>query len=144
MKPGELAEAVRDLLINLGGWGTDPVAVWFPDFESMAAVKALGLTAVVIVPELVQRLEMRGGTTTREPALHVAVMGPMTAGTFAEGKVIVDKAEAVAAALIGTRLTAGMDYAVCVESQTQPVISADYARQYSLWVSYLKLSFRAG
>ena len=144
MTPGDLAEAVRDELVALAGWGTNPVAVWFPDFASVAAVKELGLTAAVIVPENTRELQTRGGLTTRQQSVHVAVMSPMTTGTWAEGKSVVDKAEACGTALLGVRLEASGLYAVCVLVDGQPVISAEYARQHSLWVSYLKLQFRAG
>jgi hypothetical protein len=58
-----------------------------------------------------------------------------------------DKAEAIIDRLLGKRLdqaAPGTAWAVCMGAEHSPVISAEYARQHAIWVSYLKLTFKAG
>lgn len=148
MKSWTLAELVVAELVALGGWTTPPVdPVWFPDYKA-ERLKVGGLTVLVIVPETKQSLATRGGRFTTEPSCHVAVIKPFVGvQTWADGKVVVDKAEAVVKRLLGERFnepSPGRAFAVCMSVEHSPVISAEYARQYAIWVSYLKLTFKAG
>lgn len=144
MKPGVLAKLVRDEAIALGGWATAPTAVWFPDF-TRAELKAGGLTAVVIVPEMAQTKLARGDLLDRAPVVHVAVIAPIDAGTFDEGEAVVNKAIDIQNALLGKKLLGyGSDWAICVSSDQKPTIAADFAKELGLWVSYVILQFKAG
>jgi len=148
MKVWTLAELVVAELVELGGWGTPPVdPVWYPDYQS-AALKTGGLTVLAVVPESKASHATRGGQQHGEPRCDVAVIKPF-AGVqrWADGKVVVDKAEAIIDRLLGKRLdqaAPGTAWAVCMGAEHSPVISAEYARQHAIWVSYLKLTFKAG
>jgi hypothetical protein len=144
MTSAELAELVVAELIGLGGWTTPPVdPVWYPDYEAQK-LKTGGLTAMAIVPEGSTALASRNGRQSGEPMCHVAIVKPFAgAGGWADGKIAVDKAEAVIDRLLGKQLNAPSGaLAVCLSVEHSPVISADHAKQFSLWVSYLKLKFK--
>lgn len=149
MRASELGQLVRDAIAaDVTGWDTPPACVWFPDFES-GALKAAGLTAVVIVPNMATKLASRGKIIESEPMLHVAVTKPMV-GTVAEayddGAIVVDQAQGVVDALLGIRIAGDEPehWAMLLKAEFEPIIAPEVARQYTLWCSYLKLSFKTG
>jgi hypothetical protein len=149
MRASELAELVRaTIAADVAGWDEPPVCVWFPDFES-AELKAAGLTAVVIVPGQSTKLATRGKIVESEPMLHVAVTKPMV-GTrdelFDDGAIVVDQAQGVVDALLGIRIAGDEPehWAMCLKAEFEPIVAPEVAKQYALWCSYLKLSFKSG
>lgn len=137
-KTKTIAEAITTRITGLDGitWDTDPIPVWYPDL-SREALKDMGLTALVVVPKVaIDRLSR--GKRAGEVEAHVCVIKSMAndgSDEWADGELVVNAAELIAFDL----LTAGIaDLAAGSKADQEPVISADYARQYRLWVSYLK------
>jgi hypothetical protein len=122
-------------------WGTSPEAVWFVDLES-EALRARGLTALVVMPEGKLDFKTRGTVSGDEFDVHIAVIAPRGNGDFAAGDVVVDAAEKVAAVFIGKLIASGGVRVTCMEASLSPVISGEFMRKNDLWVSYLKLPLK--
>lgn len=154
-KHGELIEAIALELAGLDGinWGTEPTAVWFPDF-TRAELREGGLTAVVIAPNSDQEAVARGPYSERSLEVHVAVIQPMVVDEETEtdyrgwdgGDLVVAVAEELATQLLGRAILNAEEsqIGVTVKAQFEPIISATYAKENNLWVSYLKLTINAG
>lgn len=122
-------------------WGTAPTAVWYPDLER-AELKRGGLTALVIPVDATPEPVTRGRLgSQRGLSVHVAVIQPISDGTLAEGGVPVESAELIVEQFLQRRVANEVAWAVCMEAKLEPIVSAEYAKQYGLWVSYVKLEF---
>lgn len=130
-----------------------PQVWWVPEFERDELQKIEGVHAAVFPfahdPELASR---GGGSLGNEiQSVHVAVMKSRdrTANTpaeqFTDGDGAVELAELIATRLSGLQLTdaAGVLWR-CVNVEHDPVISGDYARDYRMWVSYVKSDWISG
>ncbi len=123
------------------GWNTAPTAVWYPDIDA-EALKTRGLTCTVIAPERTAERTRRGpGGDMGDVAVHVAVSKPILPDEpqYDDGEMVVNAAEILAAEFIQLVGTGWFVFA-CEHS---PIVSAEMAKNYLLWVSYLKLSVRA-
>lgn len=122
-------------------WETNPYAVWYPDFER-TELGEQGLTAIVFTPIVTFERHTRRSTLAGDYSAHIAVVAPMDnytsqAAKIAAGEVVVNAAEAIVRNLLTQGIFAH-EFAAPMKIDNEPVISADFARQYKLWVSYLK------
>lgn len=119
-------------------WDTDPIAKWYPDFE-VNVLKSQGLTGFVL-PETADYLpESRQQKPTQKANVFFAVMHPIEAGSFAEGDVVVARAEALEAKFYRRSFSDGSIAVACTDARLEPAVSAEYAKQFNMWCAILKM-----
>lgn len=142
----EAMEALAYEIEESSTWFNPPQIQWYPDLDRKD-LRTGGPIAVILPPTATAAPVNRGKTGNQmQLDLHVAIVAPIVAGTLAEGDAVILRAADVATLLVHSRLplaTAGRFLAV-LEAEIDPVIVADYAKQFNLWVSYLKLECRVG
>lgn len=134
----EVLEAIQEKLTDDWVWDTDPTAEWFPNLEQ-TKLRTNGLSAIVLPVNSPIDPAARS-IQQQQPNIHIAIVAPIEAGGLDEGDAVVELAEEIGRALVHTTLAlAGGGSVAIVEAGLEPVIVADMARQFNLWVSYLKL-----
>jgi hypothetical protein len=119
-------------------WDTDPVAKWYPDFE-IELLKTLGLTGFVLPETSDYSPESREQRATHKTSVFFAVMAPIVSGSFDEGDVVIAKAESLQAKFYKKQFLDGSFSIACTDARFEPVMSADYAKQYNTWCAILKM-----
>lgn len=127
-------------------WFSSARVQWYPDLER-ADLRSGGPVAIVLPPTATADPGTRGKLGGRALLdLHVAIIAPIEAGTMEEGDEVIQRAESLAVSLANTQreLLDGPGVLAIVDVTIEPVMVADYAKQFNLWVSYLKLECRIG
>lgn len=139
-KIGKALELVASTIGALAGvtWGTAPSAKWFPDFER-AKLEEMGLTAFVCPAVSESDPASRANTPRQRLSAEVGVFKPMADQAFDSGDAVMVVAEAIEVALHRKTITSGSSVIACTEARLDPVISAEYAKQYQLWCAIIKL-----
>lgn len=139
-------ETVAYEIEESSAWFNPPRVQWYPDLDRND-LRTGGPVAIVLPPSATSDPGNRGKIGNRQLLdLHVAVVAPIVAGTVEEGDEVIQRAEALAIAFTNStrELQEGPGFLTIIEAMLEPVIVADYAKQFNLWVSYLKLECRIG
>jgi hypothetical protein len=152
-----LAEAVA-AAITAAGTGATPelpdvfqspaVALWTPELDKQDLEGAGTICQVLPFAHAPDFATRRGGSRLGESTveLHLASIRAQSRTTteatqLADGDAAVDAAERLLEWLLGRPIIAGWR---CVAADHDPVISRDFAREYRIWVSYLKTTWKRG